>query len=351
MKKVKLLITGYYGFGNLGDELILSSMLKELKDFEITVLYHRPGIRDQGSGIREIERNSLFKVMREVSKTDLLISGGGGLFQDTTSFFSLLYYLGIIALALILKKPVILYGVGIGPLRRKISRRLVKITLNRVLVIMVRDRYSLNLLKELAIDKPEIYLTADPVLSLEPPLIRGQGSKRCGLRVAFCLRQWKGLEERAIEAIEQAGNWLTENLKAEVVLLPFQPSLDLKLCSKVKEKIKGAALIEPSKEEALEIISGFDLLVGMRLHSLILAAIAEVPMLGLGYDLKVNSFLEEIGQPVLRVEGLTSKGLIERIDEVLEERTLYQQKLKKSLLGLQERAFQNGKLVRELKRD
>ncbi|MBU1486984.1 polysaccharide pyruvyl transferase CsaB [bacterium] len=342
MKKIKLLISGYYGFGNLGDELILSSMLKELRGFEVAVLYHRSPVTGHRSPVRMVERSSFFKVIREVSRTDLLISGGGGLFQDTTGFFSLLYYLSIIVLALILRKPVILYGVGIGPLRRRISRWPVKMMLNRVLAIMARDRSSLDLLRELAIDKPEIYLTADPALSLlgHPPI-----RDKDGLRIAFCLREWNGLEEAAIV---QTGNRLTEKFKAEIVFLPFHPSLDLELCERVREKIKGAVLIEPSKEEALEIISGFDLLVGMRLHSLILAALARVPMIGLSYDPKVGSFLEEVGQPALRVEDLTSQRLIEKIGEVLQRKALYRQRLKEVMPGLQKRSLQNGKLVREL---
>ncbi|MBU0567058.1 polysaccharide pyruvyl transferase CsaB [bacterium] len=341
MRKVRLLISGYYGFGNLGDELILGSMLKELRGFEVTVLYHQSPVTSHQSPVRMVERSSFFKLIREASRTDLLISGGGGLFQDTTGFFSLLYYLSIIALALILRKPVILYGVGIGPLRRRMSRWLVKRILNRTSGIMVRDRTSLELLKGLRVDKPEIYLTADPVLSLEPPPIKD----RDGLRVAFCLREWNGLEEAAIV---QAANRLTEKFKAEIVFLPFHPSLDLELCERVRWKIKGAVLIEPSKEKALEIISGFDLLVGMRLHSLILAALARVPMIGLSYDPKVGSFLEEVGQPALRIEDLTSQRLIEKIGEVLQRKALYRQRLKEVMPGLQKRSLQNGKLVREL---
>lgn len=83
MKKV--LISGYYGFGNFGDEAILKLLLDKLKDCDVTVLSSDPRKTFDEYGVHTVYTFSLDHVLKEVAYCDVLISGGGSLLQNVTS--------------------------------------------------------------------------------------------------------------------------------------------------------------------------------------------------------------------------------------------------------------------------
>jgi len=117
----EILISGYYGFGNAGDELILETIASELRlkreDLELTVLSVSPEKTLKTHKLRAVSRWNVRKVIAEIVRCDVLISGGGGLFQDSTGSTGLYYYLAIILLAKILRKKVFIYGAGVNELR------------------------------------------------------------------------------------------------------------------------------------------------------------------------------------------------------------------------------------------
>ncbi|MGI6649378.1 MAG: polysaccharide pyruvyl transferase family protein [Bacillota bacterium] len=117
-------------------------------------------------GVAAVSRFNPISLIQTLRRADLLISGGGSLLQDVTSWRSILYYLGIVTLALILGQPVMFYAQGIGPIRRPWARWLTRVIANRVRLITVRDQDSLNELKHLGVTKPPVYVTADPVLGM-----------------------------------------------------------------------------------------------------------------------------------------------------------------------------------------
>ena len=100
---VNILISGYYGFDNIGDESILrtlvSSLREHIPDCSLTVLSHNPTSTREKYGVEAVDRMSPVAILRAVKKCDMLISGGGSLLQDVTSSKSLHYYLSIIRCA------------------------------------------------------------------------------------------------------------------------------------------------------------------------------------------------------------------------------------------------------------
>jgi polysaccharide pyruvyl transferase CsaB len=326
----KIVLSGYFGFNNAGDEAILYAMIKTLKqidaELEITVLSHDPEkTKKQYSevGINVLNRWKIFEVLKALARCDLLISGGGSLLQDVSSSNSPLYYLGIILLAKFLDKPIMIYAQGIGPLKKKRNRRLTAWLLNGVNKITVRDQESKEDLAAMGIQQ-EIIVTADPVLGLNKKevdeklgreilerygLTRSEDEKLLGVY----LRPW-GKNEYLPALIEALNQMLKKGW--QIVFVPMQFPGDIPVAREALHLLhnhQGLLLKEGySPEELLSLTKNFDLIVGMRLHSLIMAVVAGVPMVGLSYDPKVDRFLRQAGQvALLSVNNLNAQALEE----------------------------------------
>ena len=177
----KIVISGYYGFANAGDEAMLTAIIKALrsteKTVELTVISGNPPATAARHKVNSLHRFSFCKIFAALMDCDLLLSGGGSLLQDVTSKRSLLYYLFILALGLLLKKKVMLFGQGIGPIHNRLMRRLTKFICSRVDLITVRDQDSLYELRRIGVPAEKVQLTADSVLTLP------QESKEKGLEL------------------------------------------------------------------------------------------------------------------------------------------------------------------------
>ena len=138
---IRIAVSGYYGCGNIGDEAVLAGIVESFairsgtNSASFTVLSANAADTGKRHGLAAIDRMKLPAVRRVLRESDLLISGGGSLLQDTTSVRSLLYYLWVVRLARSCGTPVMFFAQGIGPLRRKISRALTRIVANRVRMI------------------------------------------------------------------------------------------------------------------------------------------------------------------------------------------------------------------------
>lgn len=125
MKKV--LISGYYGFGNFGYEAILKLLLDKLKDCDVTVLSSYPRKKFDEYGVYSVYTFSLDDVLKEIEYCDDLISGGGSPLQNVTSTKSLWFYSSIIIFAQMMRKEVVIFAQGIGPIKGWWSTRMTKI--------------------------------------------------------------------------------------------------------------------------------------------------------------------------------------------------------------------------------
>ena len=202
LRRMKFVISGYFGFQNIGDEAVLAAMIEHLKEeapgSEIVVLSKDPALTNKLHNVSTVNRGDILRISRELRSADLFISGGGSLLQDVTSFRSALYYLALVALAKMMKKPVFFYAQGIGPLTRKATKALVRIVANRVDTITVRDEQSRALLQSIGVTKPKIHVAADPVFAYAR---RKEGQKTAGgLRflqdrplVIVSMRPWLGV--------------------------------------------------------------------------------------------------------------------------------------------------------------
>lgn len=313
-----VVLSGYYGYRNSGDEAVLQSILTALKeegqaaevDIKPVVLSIDPEWTSRTYGVEAVHRMKLSEVRKAIKNSDGLISGGGSLLQDATGLGSIPYYVGIIKLAQWLRKPTFIYAQGIGPVNRKIFNPLISSVFRRCEYISVRDAESAELLRVMGIAKSEINVVPDPVMgmvlqdnhsiqSLNSTVQDQQQLPVIGVSVRF----WNA--DRIELAKLAEGLVLLSSRKAvHIRFLPFHFPGDDEASRFVMDRLGNIAStgsvvsIAPETqhpEEMLREVSRCQVLVGMRLHSLIYAASQEVPLLGISYDPKIDHFLGRIG--------------------------------------------------------
>jgi len=307
----KIVISGYYGFNNAGDEALLTAILASLQaiepDADITVISGNPGNTVVQHQVKSLYRFAAVRLLQAIGNADLVISGGGSLLQDVTSKRSLLYYLSVIAAAKWKGKKVMLFAQGIGPIRNRFMRMLTRIVCNKADLITVRDKDSAEELERMGVSDVKVEVTADSVLTLLPvsklkgkSILTDAGIDPYKPVIGVSVREWPEIRPCLEQLAAALGN-ISNRYNAQVVILPLQASMDRKasqlLKSLLPETRNKVVLVDGnySTEEFLSIIGCFRLLVGMRLHALIFAAVMKVPLMAISYDPKVDSFVQAIG--------------------------------------------------------
>ena len=322
----KIVISGYYGFNNAGDEALLTAILASLHasdpQADITVISGNPGNTIAKHQVKSLYRFAAVRLLRAIGEADLVISGGGSLLQDVTSKRSLAYYLSVIAAAKWKARKVMLFAQGIGPIRSRFMRLLTRLVVSKADVITVRDKDSAEELARMGVPAAKVQVTADPVLMLNPEskiagktILAEAGLDPYKPIIGVSVREWPD-NQRCLKQLAAALGKLSEKYNAQIAILPLQVSMDLKDCqllqSYLPETGNKVVLLQGdySTEEFLSIIGSFRLRIGMRLHALIFAAVMKVPLMAISYDPKVDSFLKAIGaQAVGTVETLSAAKL------------------------------------------
>jgi polysaccharide pyruvyl transferase CsaB len=285
---MRVTVSGFYGFGNTGDEAIALAISRELirRGHDPLLLSQTPAQTARLYNCRSEARMSPLPLLRAVGSADVLLSGGGGLLQDKTSARTLTYYLSVVRLARTLGKRAVVFNQSIGPLSEsggaQVTRGL------RGVNSIVRDRCSLETLVALGV-KAE--LGGDPALLLEP----SAGLERDPDMVVLAPR---GDVQGATERLRVLAAELRLRGR-RVVALSFYPHED----DEAARSLGADQVISTDQPQlALDTIAGAGMVVGVRLHALILAAAAGTPFVGVSYDPKVSGFCADAGAPSVTTE-------------------------------------------------
>lgn len=219
-KKHGVLICGAYGNGNVGDETILEAILQQLRDHDgdvpVCVMSKTPRRTARQVQAASVYTFRLFQVRRQLKQAKLFIGGGGSLIQNATSNRSLWFYLYCIWAAHRAGCQVMMYGCGIGPVKRGLNRKLAAKALNACVdLIALRDPDSKTELEKLGVTRPECHVTADPALlqtvtaAAEEHYARYRkeaGLTEGGTYCLFALRPWGPVKHR-LEAFAAAAEY------------------------------------------------------------------------------------------------------------------------------------------------
>lgn len=339
-----ILISGYYGFDNAGDEAILSALCQLFEDYPVRIHVLTAGSEHQLPGCRfvSIQRTHLPAIIKALKTCDLFISGGGGLFQDVTGLGSVPYYGGLLKIAQSMGVPTMVFGQGIGPLRYGINRWLLKQAFRKVQAISVRDEESYEFLQAQGLQ--HLHLTADPVLTLKAvhpthalELLHREGVNPTLPMIGVSIRPWPTWFEKQLKAFTSVLAQFARECQAQLVLIPFQPNHDTWMCEEVAYSLSARPHAPPltilrghySPIEVQGMIGCMQMMVGMRLHALIMSAAEYVPAVGLVYDPKVRRFAEQVGYKY--VSSITALNEVDHFYSYLHE-TWQQQEPLRALL-------------------
>ena len=357
------MISGYYGFNNSGDDALLQAMIDPLKSIDenlrIVVLSKKCEETIKRYKVDAINRMSIFKILKCMTHTKVLISGGGSLIQDVTSTKSIFYYLGIIFLGLIKRTSIMVYANGIGPINKKLNRIWAKKALDKVDVITLREEGSLNLLEEIGVENQNIYLTSDPALSLQitdneliENVLKSHSVPESTRLLGVSVRDFKKNDKDFAISFAKKLDEICEKNNVYPLFLPMQFPYDYEFSLKIIKHLKTPYyIINAQYDERIfaGIISKCELLIGMRLHSLIYSASVKVPVVGIVYDPKVKSFLDYIGQThYVDAKNIASDVFVDTVNDCFLRRFKIKEEFEKRICELSKKAFDNAKIAIKL---
>jgi polysaccharide pyruvyl transferase CsaB len=328
LSRRKALLMGYYGVGNLGDEMMLACLKEWLEGqgFDLTVLSERPGAVSETHGLPAVEntpllgewawRSSWFRggaarVIRAMADSDVFVVGGGDLIRDDVGWRTFFFTMEKLIAAILMGKKVYLVNTGIGELSTRYGRVLLKWTLRRCQRIIVRDARSEKICQELGVSG-RVALVPDIALSL-PDLLKVRKVTNISSRdrkpyVLVCLCQNPDIfhtytmTEDRIHTLARSLDELIERHDVDVVFLPLHVTLPNGRGDGLLHGRVAKAMVHPHRiqmrpwtadlGEVCSWISDARLVLAMRLHAAVLARSYGRPCVLMPYDRKVQEFGE-----------------------------------------------------------
>jgi polysaccharide pyruvyl transferase CsaB len=296
MTEIQAVLCGYYGKGNGGDEALLVSMLEMLPSHvKPLVLSADPRATAKSYGVRSYDRMNSGSVVRALKESQVLILGGGSLIQDATSMRNSIYYGGLMGLARQFGLQTLAIAQGIGPVDKPLTRWIAKRAFGNCTALSVRDPASAALLESWGIS---CIMAPDPVWSLAatpvPEIARISSPK-----IAVTLRSHPKLTNERLDTLTTALVDLQAATGSHILLVPFQPTTDLDIARQIQSELTDnsqvVTLTDPKQLKGL--FQGIDLAIGMRYHSLIMAAAEGCKCWAISYDPKVSKLMTEIDLP------------------------------------------------------
>lgn len=360
---MRLLLSGYYGFGNLGDEALLQVIVSQLRTrhpyAEIDVLSAKPEITAHELRVEATARWDSKAVRAAIEKADVVLSGGGGLLQNATSLRSLIYYTGIIRAAVRARRKTMIFAQSIGPLDFW-GKTVVRETCKGISGATVRDDRSQALLASL-LPSVRVERTADPAFLFDVAeeaidlSAEGLGPQSDPFAVVS-VRKADGIKDR-VDLVARAVDRLSEQYGLRVAFVPLGGAPDAEVSTIVIRKCRTAPVLLPeaSLSRTANIIGRAKLVIGMRLHALILAARQGVPFIAIPYDPKVTSFCGDLAYPLgplFSLESPAPKPSPEAIDAAVDSLWAQREALHEYLIAarepLERMALRNFEVLDEL---
>ncbi len=333
-KNNDVVVSGYYGYRNIGDDSLLQAIITNLKDIKpdirIVALSKNPNETAEKYGIKSINRFNFVKIKKTIEKSKLLISGGGSLIQDVTSTRSFMYYLNIINMAVNSGVKTFVYANGIGPVISDKNKARAKKVLDQVDLITLRDSNSLGELENMGVDNPNCIVTADPAYSILPAdgelngLLKVNGIEKDEKYFLISLREWEKNAEDIEETMVKFCEYINARYDLTPVFVPMHKKYDFGICSRIRRQLNFKTVLikkSISASQLMILAENASFVIGMRLHLLIYSLTVGTPIIALSYDPKVDSVLKSHTKNIsFDVSDVELNKLLNSADYIIEER-------------------------------
>lgn len=355
-KAYDVVLSGYYGFHNSGDDALLLAILESIKkrmpDVRALVLSDKPHETMCDYRVDAMHRFHLLNMKRAFKNAHMLLFGGGSLLQDVTSKQSFWYYLNVMKMARRNGAKVYVYANGIGPLcaknRKKAARELEKCDL-----ITLRDTASRDELSAMGVTGVPMHITADPALSLDSisieaarALLEKEGLPPDKKYFGIALRPWQNNDKKFIEKVAKIAEYAADKYGLVPLFIPMKKATDMKMAERLATLMQEKLYVlekEYPVREMVGIVRSCAFLLGMRLHTLVYGVGGCVPVIGLSYDPKVDGFMEYIGEnSVVDVENFNLETVCDFIDSIYKDYEKYKERLEARAENLCEKAEKNA---------
>lgn len=342
---------------NLGDRAIVlatcNALRERIPDLQITLLSNSPADASRYFGARAIPRGLIgfFSVLAAARNADLVLVGGGGLFQDDDSLIKMPYWGLRVACVRLFARRIVGYSLGAGPLRSKLGRWSARLALACMERVSVRDEIARACLQPLTtkpvelVPDPALLLVRDPRSELSPQPLPETG----GPLVGVALRQWfhnvnsfiphkyavkyrlravpgAAQREHLAELMAKTLDAVVERSGAQILFLPtynVAHEADDRFCDMVRSRMRCTTTQMLRVEEPLTYLAiarRLSVMLGGRMHPTILAASVGVPVVGLAYNPKFAGFFRLLGveKDVFSIDQfVTETQVVAMVDAVL----------------------------------
>jgi polysaccharide pyruvyl transferase CsaB len=312
-------LIGYFGAGNVGDDAILQAYLLKNKN-ELKILWN-----SKKSAPNHVEKDKLLDVVKNIILAKRIIFPGGGIIQDRTSFSSLVFYTGIIFLASLFGKKILMLSQSLGPIELRKSKFFVRI-LNRVEILALRDSISLSLAKRLRLRDNIIKEVADITFTID--FLLPKKEKIFGINLRSCKESFQSVQELKL---------FSERLRDEGFIIrgvafDKEDERYLKNCAiKFDEILCGDFLA------TFRSVAQCEMFVATRFHSAVFCAKSITAFVSIDYDPKVRGFMRQID-----LEGFCYKVLtLKDLSEMYDKKNFIAKQISKKLSELEKLAYKN----------
>ncbi len=319
---MKLSLIGNYGATNVGDDAILTALLRQFSDHSVTVFSANPDLTKVQFGVkvaplfplgfRSVLKGRFYQSFKALSEVDAVVLGGGGLFQDNYLYACFLWAWQLFWVKR-LNKPLFIHATGVGPLKTKMGKRLTRWAYRLAKMVTVRDAYSYDMLLKLGVSKNKLRITADPVFTYKTIQKKTPRKKR----YLISLRPWLHYNVDIIDVFARVLEKISNESGVEFVFVGMQgiKESDHKVAEIVRKRVGGRWFTPRHFSELLHEMQQADMAIGMRYHFLIAAMLTHTPCLPVSYAPKVSELFK--GTPlwpyVIPIEELSNQLLFEKI--------------------------------------
>ncbi|MDF9407911.1 polysaccharide pyruvyl transferase family protein [Pelotomaculum isophthalicicum JI] len=381
----KVVIAGYYGFNNIGDEAVLNSMLNDMRFFDpnidFVVLSDKPEHTESSYKVRSVSWRELDKVIQVIENCDLLIIGGGGLFNSyleydgnqmlsyNNSLFSVFIF-SLPLLAALLDKPCMIYAIGASNFNSSEAIAHARMAIELADICTVRDPVSVSVLRNIGCCVDKVRVTADPAFRLQN--VSSERVKKIFFQedipygysvLGVVLRNWDfyGDPLRTEHEISKALKRFSNSFKGIILFIPFDTntalgdlSNDKTIIARMKTYIDSNMVFslegDYTPSEISSIIANCDLVLGMRLHSCIFSIKNYVPVIGLVYDQKVKNIMDMAGMKdfLIDIKNINADNVYYLLQNLYNKRKEVSNYLLHTTDNLKKSALENAKLALEI---